>query len=182
MLHLGSARLETQRLVLDRIKENDAIEIYDGFINQESFLYYANKEIRTLDEEKESLINIEEKYKNLEYYNWIIKLKDSNNIIGSINLVVFNVNECVEANYAIDERYTNLGYMSEALKEVIRFCFEDLKVQRFQAGCVTENIPSRRVMQKCNMIEEGILRKYIILRDGYHDMYMYSIVKGEYFK
>ena len=54
--------LETDRLILRRFKEEDAEEIYNGFINQEGFLYYANKEKRTLKEEKDSLIGIDEKY------------------------------------------------------------------------------------------------------------------------
>ncbi len=180
MLHLGTKEIETDRLLLRRFREDDAEEIFYGFVNQEDFLYYANKKKRTLEEEKESLKRVSEKYNNLEYYNWLITRKEDNKIIGSANLVVFNINECVEINYAIDNRYSKNGYMTEALKCIIEYCFKELKVQRFQAGCVVENVASRKVMQKANMKEEGILRKYIILQDGYHDMYMYSIVKEEY--
>ncbi len=177
MKNIGTKMLETDRLILRRFKEEDAEEIYNGFINQEGFLYYANKEKRTLKEEKDSLIGIDEKYNQKHCYNWLITLKKTDAIIGRIFLVVEEFNECVESNYAIDERYSNNGYMTEALKEVIRFCFEEVEVNRFQSCCVIENNASKRVMQKCNMNEEGILRKYIKLRDGYHDMYMFSIVK-----
>ena len=37
MKHLGTVKLETERLVLRRIEETDAKEIYDGFINQDWF-------------------------------------------------------------------------------------------------------------------------------------------------
>lgn len=182
MRHLGTKILESDRLILRRFKEDDAEELYSGYVNQEGFIYYANKEKRTLEEEKKSLVGIDEKYKNKEYYNWLITLKDSGKIIGGINLVVENINECVEANYAIDLRYEKKGYMSEALKRVITFCFEELNIQRFQAGCVIENIASRKVMEKNDMKREGILCKYIILRDGYHDMYMYSLIKEDFNK
>lgn len=177
MKDLGTKTLETKRLILRRFKKEDAEEIYNGFINQKDFLYYANKEKRTLQEEKESLERIDEKYNQRHYYNWLITLKDTKQIIGRIFLVVEEFNECVESNYVIDDKFSKNGYMTEALKEVIRFCFEELEVNRFQSCCVIENKASKRVMQKCNMTEEGIIRKYIKLKDGYHDMYMFSIVK-----
>ena len=66
--------------------------------------------------------------------------------------------------------------MTEALNLVKDYCLNELKVNRFQGGCCVKNIASKRVMEKCGMQCEGILRKYIILDDGYHDMYMFSIV------
>ncbi len=176
MKHLGTKKLITERLILRQIEESDAEEIYNGFINQPEFLYYANKKERTLEEEKESLKGIKEKYEKLDYYNWVITLKETKEIIGSINLKVEEINETVEFNYAIDNRYTNKGYMTEALNIVKDFCLNEINVNRFQGGCAVSNIASKKVMEKCNMKHEGILRNYLILKDGYHDMHMFSIV------
>lgn len=177
MKHLGTIPLNTARLVLRRIKESDAKELFDGFINQDEFLYYANKKKVTLAEEMRSLTGIDEKYKDNEYYNWVIAIKDSGKIIGSINLRSNNYNDSVEFNYAIDNRYVGNGYMTEALAAVRDYCFDRLEVNRFQGGCCSENIASKRVMEKCGMRLEGTLADYIRLGDGYHDMYMYSITK-----
>lgn len=179
MKHLGTKNLLSKRLVLRRITESDAEEIYNGYINQPEVLYYLNKEKRTLEEEKKSLVGIENKYLNSDYYNWIITLKSTGNIIGMITLEVEEINEMVEFTYAIDNRYTNLGYMTEALNLVKDFCLNEIGVNRFQGGCVIENIASKRVMEKCNMKQEGILRNYIILKDGYHDMYMFSSINEQ---
>ena len=43
MNHVGTKIINTERLVLRRFTENDAKEIYEGYVNQEDFLYYANK-------------------------------------------------------------------------------------------------------------------------------------------
>lgn len=179
MNHVGTLELKTERLVLRKFRKEDANEIFLGFVNQDEFLYYANKEKRTLEEEIKSLENIDEKYENDEYYNWLIILKETQEIIGSINLRVENKNESVEFNYVIDNRFVNKGYMTEALKEVKWFAFEVMNVNRFQGGCVVENIKSKRVMEKCDMECEGILKSYIKLKDGYHDMYMFSNVRGK---
>lgn len=177
MNSIGTKELYTERLVLRKFKESDAEELFLGFVNQEDFLYYANKEKRTLEEEQNALINIDKKYENFNYYNWLITLKENEAIIGSINLNVNLKNDSVEFNYVIDNRYSNKGYMTEALKRIERFCFDEMNINRFQGGCCVENTASKRVMEKCNMQCEGILKKYIKLKDGYHDMYMFSIVK-----
>lgn len=179
MIHKGTKKLESSRLLLRRIYKEDALEIYNGFINQDGFLYYLNKEKRTLEEEISSLELIDEKNKSNDYYNWLITLKATGKIIGMIVLKTEDINECVEATYTIDENYSNNGYMSETLKLVIDYAFSELLVNRFQAGCVVSNEKSKRVMEKCGMKLEGILRDYVILRDGYHDMYMYSIVRRD---
>ena len=179
MIHKGTKELESSRLLLRRMREDDALEIFNGFVNQEGFLYYANKEKRTLEEEINSLKGIDSKYLKDDYYNWVITLKDTKEIIGSINLKVEDINETVEFNYVIDERFWSNGYMSEALNLVKDYCLNELSVNRFQGGCCVENIASKRVMEKCNMQCEGVLRNYIILCDGYHDMYMFSIINNK---
>lgn len=177
MKHLGTKILESERLILRRFKEKDAKEIYEGFINQEDFLYYANKEKRTLEEEINSLKGIDEKYKNNEYYNWLITLKN-NKIIGAINLNVDNYNESIEFNYAIDDMYKGNGYMTEALNIVKNYCLNEIKVNRLYGGCEINNIGSKRVMEKCSFTYEGTLRNYLKLRDGYHDMLLYSVIRN----
>lgn len=50
----------------------------------------------------------------------------------------------------------------------------------FQTCCIVSNEVSRKVMEKCGMGLECILRNYVILKDGYHDTYMYSIVRSDF--
>ena len=76
-----------------------------------------------------------------------------------INLKVEDINETVEFNYVIDERFWNKGYMSEALNLVKDYCLNELCVNRFQGGCCIENLVSKRVMEKCNMINSNIIDK-----------------------
>ncbi len=176
MKHLGTIKLITDRLVLRRFKEEDAEGIFNSFVNDEDFLYYANKEKRTIEQEKESLIGIEEKYNNKEYYNWLITLKNET-IIGSIYLRVDNKNDSLEFDYAIGKRYRCNGYMSEALNTVKDFAINKLKVNRFFGGCEINNIASKRVMEKCNLKYECTLYNHLKLKDGYHDILVYVASK-----
>ena len=178
MKHLGTQVLESERLILRRFKQSDAKEIYEGYVNQEGFLYYAHKEKRTLEEEINSLKGIDAKYEKNDYYNWLITLKENNKIIGAINLKADDYNESLEFNYAIDDRCKGNGYMTEALKLIKDYCFNELNVNRLYGGCEINNIGSKRVMEKCSFVYEGTLRNYLKLRDGYHDMHLYALIRN----
>ena len=90
MREVGTKRLETERLVLRRFTKQDAKEIFEGFVNQKEFLYYTNKKPVTLEEEIQSLENINEKYENKNYYNWIIALKNSQKITATSKLSIIS--------------------------------------------------------------------------------------------
>lgn len=177
MKHLGTQRLETERLVLRRLRVEDAEPLFQGLRNQPEFLYYTNKKEVTLEEQKEIFKSIDEKYENLEYYNWAIVLKETDNIVGMINFRVENKNDSVEFNYATDNRFTGRGFMTEALRAVTEFALEKMEVNRIQGGCVVKNIASKRVIEKCGYEFEGVLKSYVKLNDGYHDMNMFAITK-----
>ena len=131
----------------------------------------SNKKKRTLEEQIKSLIGIDEKYKRLDYYNWLITL--NGNIIGAINAHINN--DIAYINYGLDNRYFNNGYMSEALKVVLNFMLFDVRIKRIECGCVVENVASKKVMEKNNMKYGGIFIKEELLVDGYHDMYLYYL-------
>ena len=177
MKKIGTKTIKTKRLVLRQFTESDAQEIFDGFVNEEDFLYYANKKKRTIQEEIDSLKEIKEKYNNLEYYNWLITL--DNKAIGAIHLNVDNYNESVEVNYAIDNRHKGNGYMTEALEAVKHYCLNKLNANRIYGGCEINNIASKRVMEKCKMVYEGIRKDEIYYHDKYHDLDYYYILNDE---
>ena len=177
MNHLGTVTMETERLCLRPFRESDAEGIFRSFVNDAGFLYYANKAPRTLAQEAQSLKGIGEKYADKRYYNWLITLKDGT-VIGAVHFNVDDYNESLEFNYAVDERRRGLGYMTEALRAVRDFAVNELRVNRFFGGCEVGNLASARVMEKCGLRFEGVLRNHLKLRDGYHDMRVYSFIRG----
>lgn len=174
MKHLGTKLLNTERLTLRRIYKEDAKEIFLGFVNQEEFIYYMNKKKRTLEEQINSLKNIDKIYAYNDCYNWVITLKDTKEIIGTISFNVFESNDCVELNYALDNRFRGNGYMTEAINKLIDFAFNELLVKRVIGQCVTKNISSKKVLERCNFTYNTKLNSAIKLCDGYHDSYLFE--------
>lgn len=172
---IGTNRIESERLILRRFEIVDAEELFAGYINQPEFLYYANKEPQTLDGVKSYLNHVTQKYNDGEYFNWVITQREDGKIVGAINLKPNHEDDSVMFSYAIDNRFTGKGYMTEALTKVKEYALDKLKVSRFVGGCVTKNIASKKVMEKCGLKHEKTIKNYKTLSDGVFDMFFYSV-------
>lgn len=84
-----------------------------------------------------------------------------------------------EVWYKIHPAFWGKGYASEAVKALIRWGFEELKLHRIEAGCATQNKASIRVLEKVGMTREGLGRKLLPIRGEWVDNYTYSILEGE---
>ena len=66
-------------------------------------------------------------------------------------------------------------------ERIIKFFFEEVKVNRIEAAHNEKNIYSGKVMLKCKLKKEGILRDALKDNSGITDCLIYSILKREYF-
>ena len=70
--------------------------------------------------------------------------------------------------------------MTETLRAVMNYLFNTVGFNRIQLRHMTENPVSGRVMVKCGMKYEGILRQYGVKNTGERcDTAIYSILKSD---
>ncbi|SFT73375.1 Protein N-acetyltransferase, RimJ/RimL family [Lishizhenia tianjinensis] len=90
-----------------------------------------------------------------------------------IGLIAINTGRAVyqsaEVWFKYHKKFWNKGYATEALKAVIDFGFDQLKLHRIEAGCAVENIRSKKVLEKAGMVQEGRKRKCLPLGDHWSD-------------
>ena len=117
-----------------------------------------------------------------ESYIWALRLKGNTKLIGIMELSIDPKNEKAEAGYWLAKEHWNKGLVTEALHEVIRFGFEDLKLNKIYATHHPNNPGSGKVMQKCGMKLEGVLQEEIRKGDRFIDLVRYSILKNNKYK
>ncbi len=81
--------------------------------------------------------------------------------------------------YKLHLDFWNKGFATEALKTLINFGFNDLKLHRISAGCAVENIGSIRVLEKVGMTLEGRKRQNLPLKTGWSDNFEYAILSSD---
>jgi len=82
--------------------------------------------------------------------------------------------------YWIDERHAGNGYVPEALVVLARFAFEELRLHRMQIAIIPRNLPSRRVVEKLAIRDEGIAQRYLEINGAWEDHVRYAITVEEW--
>jgi len=173
--------IETERLILRELSLDDVDDIfgYASIPEVSTFLlWYPHKS----KQDSIDFINFSKDMfaKDISII-WGIELKEEKKLIGIFDLRTMQlINNCAEIGYVISNQYWNKGYISEAIKVIIKFCFKDLNLNRVEAHCDQDNIGSAHVMEKAGMKFEGTLREKLFVKEKYRSMKLYSILKSEY--
>ena len=114
-----------------------------------------------------------------ETFAFAITLDDK--AIGSIG--VFrqqNIHrQTAEMGYYIAEEYWGNGIMTDAVKQICEYVFENSDILRIYAEPFAHNIGSCRVLEKAGFKYEGTLRSNAVKNGKVVDMKMYSRLRGE---
>ena len=175
--------LETSRLILKKISLEDAEDMFEYAKDPEVTKYVSWDYHKSIEDSVKFINFLLSKYERGEPANWGLYLKENGKLIGTCGFLFIDGRNMIgEIGYVLGKKYWNKGIMTEAVREVIEFGFEQLNLNRIQARCIVENIASERVMQKVGMKFEGVLREVVFVKGRFWDMKMYSILKREYEK
>lgn len=86
-----------------------------------------------------------------------------------------------ELGWALDPAHTGHGYATEAVREMLRYCFHDLGVRRVTATCFLDNTRSQRLMERVGMRREQHAVRESLHRSGrWLDTVGYAILREEW--
>jgi RimJ/RimL family protein N-acetyltransferase len=140
-------RLETERLILRHWEESDAEECYK-YAKDDRVGPSAGWPPHTSVEESRRII----KEVLCEPNTFAIVLKETGLPIGSIGLHfrsdLARLDDEAELGYWLGVPYWGQGLVPEAAREMLRYAFEDLKLDRVWCGYYEGNDKSRRVQEK----------------------------------
>lgn len=175
--------LETERLIMNRPNEGDTDSLI-SFLNESA-------------EFSENTLNIPFPYKNsdAEFFlskivdegfadgsniTFAVRLKEDSLFAGVIGLTIFPEHQKAECGYWIAKSFQNKGYVSEALKKIIAFAFEELNLNKIYATYYPHNPASGKVMEKCGMNYEATFEKEIFKKGRFVDLIRFSLLKKEF--
>ena len=82
--------------------------------------------------------------------------------------------------YWVDRFHAGQGYVPEAFVVLARFAFEDLRLHRLQVAIIPRNRPSRRVVEKLELREEGMAERYLEINGVWEDHLRYAMTAEEW--
>ncbi len=184
MKHLGTKRLETDRLILRPFAPDDAPAMYRNWANDPEVTRYLTWPVHAgTDVTEKVLAGWVSRYGEPDFYQWAVVPKDVGEPVGSISVVRRDDTVgSVHIGYCIGRRWWRQGITSEALRELLRFFFEEVGVNRVDSRHDPRNPNSGRVMASCGMTKEGTLRQADHNNQGICDCTIYGILADEYFR
>ena len=112
--------------------------------------------------------------------HWAITLKNVGKLMGSIRLVPNTKFNSAEMGFWIGKEFWRNGYTLEAASEVIKFGFEELKLNRIEAHSMVENKSSIKLLEKLGFGQEGYHPDLVIKWDEYKDVMTFGLLRKNY--
>lgn len=176
----GTIDIDCDRILLRKFKAGDEVDMFKNYCNDSEVTKYVSwRPHGTIENTKMFLQNTIDAYEFGLAYRWAIVLKETNEVIGSIDAAELKVDKLrASLGYVLGKEYWGKGIMTEAGKAVVNHLFNEGFV-RIEAYYLPENVASGKVMEKIGMTKEGILKSYARDNVGHFlDVVMYSIVKN----
>ncbi|MBN1823259.1 MAG: GNAT family N-acetyltransferase [Endomicrobiales bacterium] len=169
--------LRTKRLVLKKIRRSDAADMFEYASNPAVSRFTLWRPHRGISETKRYIGHVINNYRRGVPENWGIYRRSK--LIGTCGFFEMDLeNERAEVNYALSADYSGMGLMTEAVKKVMRYGFESLKLRRIQAKCMVQNRASEKVMKKAGMKYEGTLKSFLRVKGKFRDMKLYAATRS----
>ncbi len=175
--------LETADLILRRPVMKDAKDIFRYASDPEVARYVLWEPHRSLSETKSFVRFLRSRIRSGYPSSWVVTLRETGTVIGTIGFIWYSdENRSAEIGYSFSREYWNRGYATQALRAVIDAVFRSLPVNRLEAQHDVRNPASGRVMEKCGLRKEGVLRNRILNKGEYVDAALYALLRADWEK
>lgn len=174
--------LESDRLILRKFRIEDAQQMYDNWASDGECCKYLSWDVHKDVKETKSLVKSWIRGYKKGCYNWIVELKDTNQVIGSISAITISEKHyTAELGYCYGSKFWGNGYATEALRAVIEYLLTECDFYLIEARHISGNPASGRVMEKAGMHKDAVLRDRRVNKhtDERNDSIIYSITKAE---
>lgn len=183
--HLGTVTLETERLILRKATMEDVNDLFYIQLDPDLRRYIGQTKLgKSIDREQYFFSKVLDNYRELNFYRWTIVKKEENLVIGSIMLNILDEKGKIGGiDYYLRKDHWNNGYMTEAAKRVIDFAFNDIKLNRIEAGGSINNPGTYKVLEHIGLKYEGLRKQgYFYYYGGIQDLVLYGLTKEDHEK
>ncbi|MGN7388077.1 GNAT family N-acetyltransferase [Sporosarcina sp. SAFN-015] len=174
--------LKSERVILREMEEIDWIDVHK-YASQENVCQYQpwgpNSEQESKDFVKQVLIDAKKEPRSRFVFAVIVMECGEMIGAGEMNIRDFS-NNVGEIAYIVNPQYWRKGFATEVANLLIEYGFNNFNLHRIYATCDPRNIGSSKVLEKVGMIKEGRMREDLLLKDGWRDSLLYSILEHEW--
>lgn len=168
----------TDRLRLRPAVAEDALDIFERYAHDPVVCRYLNwRPHRSLDDTRAYLAKGLVRGTAESIHGYLVFDRKFGRLLGSIGGTVQATR--MQFGYCLAQDAWGQGVATEAVRAFVAAVMEEGAIWRMQAYCDIENKASARVLEKCGLILEGTLRRFMVLPnlgEKPRDVYCFAIV------
>ncbi len=114
-------------------------------------------------------------------YPFFIFRSSDHALLGGITLsnVRRGVTQSCALGYWVGKPFARQGVMFAALRALLPFVFEQLRLHRLEAACLPSNTASIRLLEKVGFTREGYARRYLRINGMWQDHVLYAMLHDD---
>jgi len=174
--------LKTERLILRELTPDDVDAIYAMRSDYEVTRLNIGSAYTSVDQARMLIESILDNYQRENELRWAITLKNGDNtVIGMCGYNYWARRDFRGSiGYDLARTYWRQGIMTEAVRAIVQFGFEQMQLNRIEADASVENEASIRILEKLGFQHEGIEREQYFEGGEFHDLMLFSLLKRDY--
>ncbi|MBO68083.1 MAG: GCN5 family acetyltransferase [Acidiferrobacteraceae bacterium] len=153
----GMIKIETERLILKKLKRNDMQALILGIGEWEVAKWLSNVPHPYTENDAEDWLGI------VAHQELNLNIFEHNALVGGIGLEI-NDHGCWELGYWLDRQHWQRGYAVEAAKGLLDYAAKELSIEKIEASHMKGNDASARVLKKLGFKAKGIGKVYSVAR------------------
>ncbi|TCP65799.1 GNAT family N-acetyltransferase [Baia soyae] len=178
-------KLQSDHLYIRPFEMSDAEHLHHLLLrNRDFFGQYDPIRLESyysLEAQTKQIADAIKSFENDNGYTFGVFLNSDHTLIGRVSLSAVSRGPFQNAylGYYLDQQVNGKGYMTEAIKLILQYCFEEISLHRIQAGVMPKNTASIRVLEKSGFRREGLAERYLQINGQWEDHLLYAITKEE---
>lgn len=174
-------RLETERLLLRKVRLNDAEDLFAYAHMPRVSRYVMWEQHRSILDSVAYIKAMIRRSDQGEVVEWAIEDRTSGRMIGTCGYVTYDTeHDKAEIGYALSPAYWGTGLMQEALEALLAFSFEEQRLARLEARCMPSNFASIKLLSRLGFVHEGTQRAALKIKGQREDIALYGLLTQDF--
>jgi ribosomal-protein-alanine N-acetyltransferase len=113
-------------------------------------------------------------------YAFVIARYSDGALVGGLTLANIRrgVAQAGSLGYWTGLPFVRQGYMTTAVRALVPFAFNSLRLHRLEAACIPSNTGSIKLLEKTGFVREGYAREYLCINGVWQDHLLYGRLNG----
>lgn len=169
--------LETERLILRQLTQNDTEDLFEYFSQDKVMEYYDLETFKTSEDAQQIIQHFNSEFEKGKGFRWALELKSEKKVIGTCGYHNwFREHFRAEIGYELNPLFWQKSYMKEAILPILTFGFESMRLHRVDAFIDPANISSEKLLTSLNFQEEGTVKDYFFEKGKFVDATIFGLI------